>query len=253
MIGVALITGATSGIGEALAHLLASKNIKLILSGRNLERLQKLAEETGAESLVVADLRTEEGVHKILEAVKTHLPDLLINNAGFGLYGEALSHPLEEEIAIAKVDALAPLTLTLETARLWIQNQKKGVILNVSSVAGEHPGPGMSIYAASKSFLSSFSSSLHDELKEKGVDILVSCPGMVTTNFAKRAAGKEVKVSGPVMSAEFAARQIWWQIEKRKEKHIFDWRYRWGTYLAKFLLPCSVVKRMIWKRIQERL
>ncbi len=78
----------------------------------------------------------------------------------------------------------------------------------------------MSIYAASKSFVTSFSSSLHEELKEQGVDILVSCPGMVTTNFAKRAAGKEVNVSGPVMSAAFAARRSGGRLKKEK-RNIF--------------------------------
>jgi short-subunit dehydrogenase len=251
---LALITGASSGIGSALAHLLASKGIGLILSGRDKARLEEVAKQTGAKLSIEADLRKEEGRTKVIEIIRTHVPDLIINNAGFGAYGGALSIPLKEQIEMIDVNITALLECTLEGARALIQKKKKGVILNVSSVAGEYPTPGMSVYGATKAFVTSFSRALNTEFKPYGVDVLVSCPGMVVTDFANRAAKKPVVQKGaPAMTAEFAALEIWKQIEKKKEKHIFNSLYRLISWLAKFLVPTTLVKKVMWKRINDRI
>lgn len=254
MIQKALITGASSGIGEALAYLLASKGIELILSGRNEDHLKKLGKEVHAKALVVADLLTEEGRAQVLEAIRTHIPDLIINNAGFGVYGEAVTTPLEEQTGMIQVNCVALLESTLEGARALIQKGRKGIILNVSSVAGEYPTPGMSVYGASKAFVTMVSMALNTELAPKGVHVLASCPGMVATDFANRAAKKPIAIqSGPVMSKEFAAKEIWKQIQNKKEKHIFNSLYRLLAGMIGVIIPVSVIKKAIWKRINERI
>lgn len=251
---LALITGASSGIGEALAYLLTSKGISLILSGRNGEKLKKLAQDVQAKKIVVADLSTHEGRQPVIDVIREMAPDLIINNAGFGLYGEAISHPVSEQVAILEVNGAAVLELTLEGSHALVRAGKQGVILNVSSVAGELPGPGMSVYSASKSFVTMLSHSLDYELSPKGVEVLVSCPGMVDSDFSNRAARKKSELSGgPVMSVQFAAEQIWKQIETRKKKHIFNPFYRWSSWVAKNFTPRSVVNKLIYHRIKKRL
>jgi uncharacterized protein len=244
----AFLTGATSGIGKALAKLLASKGYALVLSGRNEENLQKLGEELGAR-YVTADLEKEKERRLLIEAVKNEPFDLFINCAGFGMYGEMLSVPVHRQMSILEVNAAAPIELTLEAARALISRKKKGVILNVSSVAGDFCSPGMGLYGPAKACLTNFSRTLNTELAPKGVHVLVSCPGMVDTQFAQRAAGKSVKLRGIVMTPEFAAQEILEQIERRQEKRTFNWFYR----LSVMLTPISLAKKLIWKRMQERL
>ncbi|MCC5832033.1 MAG: SDR family NAD(P)-dependent oxidoreductase [Chlamydiales bacterium] len=243
----ALITGATSGIGEGLAHLLASKGYRLILSGRNEERLRELGKKLDAE-WVAADLAEKAGLSRLIETVEREIPDLLVNSAGYGMYGEALSIPVEKQMAILEVNAVAPIELTLRAAHALVAAKKRGVILNVSSIAGDFCSPGMGLYGPAKACLTNFSRTLNTELSPKGVHVLVSCPGMVSTRFADRAAGKHVNVRGVVMTPEFAAREIWKQIEKRQEKRTINWFYR----LSVLLTPISLAKKLIWKEIQER-
>lgn len=244
----ALITGATSGIGEALAHLLSSKGYTLILSGRNEQRLQELAKQFQA-TYVTANLEDKIERSKLIETIKKELPDLLINGAGFGMYGEMLSVTLEEQMAILEVNATAPIALTLEAARALVAADKKGVILNIASVAGEFYSPGLGLYGPAKACLINFSRTLNFELAPRGIHVLVSCPGKVATHFADRAAGKHVELHGMVMTPQFAAKQIWKQIKKRQEKRTFNGFYRLSALLA----PASIVKKMIFKEITKRL
>ncbi len=207
----ALITGASSGIGEALASLIASKGFFLILSGRNESRLRQVAKSLKAD-YVVADLEKKEERRVLIEVVRRELPELIVNCAGYATYGEALSLSLEEQMALLEVNAVAPIELTLESARALIGAKKKGVILNVSSTAGEYPAPGMGLYGSAKACVTHFSRTLNTELAPKGVHVLVSCPGMVASNFANRAAGKPITLRGPVMTPQYAAEQIWKQM-----------------------------------------
>ena len=250
----ALITGASSGIGEALARLLAQKGYALILTGRNQDKLQSLASELTAEKIIAADLNKKDERQKIVSCIREKTPELVINNAGFGIYGDVMTLSVEQQLSIIEVNALAATELTLEAARALINVQKQGMIVNISSVAGEYPCPGMSVYGASKAFVTSLSRALNTELSSKGVNVLVSCPGMVDTNFASRAAKKNITPSGgPILSPLFAAEQIWQQIEKKQEKHIFNWQYRLASWLATYLAPTSLVKKIIWNQIKQRI
>lgn len=250
----ALITGASSGLGKHLAHLLASKNIPLILSARNQTRLEQVAKSVNAQETLLADLSKKVDRAKLISLIHQKKPDLVINNAGFAIYGDALSIPVQEQLDILEVNGAAALELTLEAARTLIAAKREGVIVNVSSIAGDHPCPGMSVYGGAKAFLTMSSQALNEELKEKGVHVLVSCPGMVATEFANRAAKKELtQVKGVVLQPNYAAEQIWKQICLKKEKYIFNWQYRVSSFLATHFTPVKIVKRIIWNRIKQRL
>ena len=250
----ALITGASSGIGEVLARLLAAKGYALILTGRDQQRLEKIAHELKAQSWIVADLQKPAQRQEIVTLIREELPELVVNNAGFGIYGDALSIPVSDQLSILEVNAAAPLEFTLEAVRAWALAGKKGIVMNISSVAGEYPCPGMSVYGASKSFITNVSCALNSELNSKGIYVLASCPGMIATDFVNRAAGKPIHLKqGLIMTATYAAEQIWRQIEERQEKHIFNWQYRLGSMFATRFMPSSWVKKIIWNRIKQRL
>jgi short-subunit dehydrogenase len=252
----ALVTGATSGIGEALSILLASKHIPLILTGRNEPKLcflKRKLEKKIPVHFIIADLKNFEDRKKIHAAVQDLNADLVINNAGFGIYGDTIKTQTSEQMEILEVNAAAVLETTLETARFWVKNKKKGVILNVSSASSFHPAPGMNVYAASKGFVTLFSKALNTELENTGVRVLVSCPGQVDTSFAERAARKKMRRHEPAMSSEFAANQIWRQIQTLKDCKTFNWQYRLVSWMAIHLLPEKFVKRIIYNRVKSRL
>lgn len=241
----ALITGASSGIGEALARLFAKKGISLILSGRNEQKLQKLKEELSNDvviEIVIADLKEKTGRLKLISKIQEGNIDLLINNAGFGINGKALSHLTNELLEIVEVNAVATLELTLEAAHSFLKFKKKGVILNVSSVAGFYVIPNLVVYSATKTFVNSFSEGLDYELKKNGIRVLTSCPGKVNTMFSTRASWGQEKppVDQFVMKVDYAANEIWNQIISETSIHIFDWRYRFATYLC-FFIPKKLI------------
>lgn len=253
---LALVTGATSGIGEALARLLASKNVKLLLTGRNRKKLQQLKEDLSSQIEVdtcAVDLASPEGRRCLVEWMKDKKPDLIVNNAGFGLYGEAFHFSVDEQMAIIQVDVLAVVEITLQAVNMFIEAKREGTILNVSSAAGYQIFPNLTTYAASKAFVNAFSRSLDFEVKPKGIRVLLSCPGQVSTGFFSRASNRDVdnRSNALVMSATFAANALWRQIESGKAVEIFDWKYKIGNYLSR-LIPtrwlAPILQRIISKR-----
>lgn len=255
----ALITGATSGIGKALSSLLAEQHINLILTGRNEQQLEQLRHQFEAHIQVktlAIDLNEKSQRAQLVQLIQQLAPDLVINNAGFGFYGEALSYPTEQQLNILEVNGLAVLELTLEAARALIAQNKKGVILNVSSVAAFQVFPYLAVYAASKTFVNQLSLALDEEMRSYGVRVLVACPGKVNTDFQKRAGGEtDVKAEPGVMSADYVAQAIWKQIQEQKPLNIINWKYKIMTYLS-YLMPRRAVsysiKEIIRKRIQPR-
>lgn len=242
---LALVTGATSGIGEALCYLLAKKGISLILTGRNDEKLNALKEKLSKQVDVItvkADLSKSEDRAELIQVIKRTGPDLVINNAGLGLYGDALTHPIERQMHLFEVNGKAYLELTLTAIQALISRKKSGTILNVSSVAGYFIYPGFSVYAASKAFVNVFSQSLDFEYKDKGIRILASCPGMINTNFSERAAGHPVRTEPKISSMDvgFAAEEIWRQIQSGKALHVFNFKYRFFA-----LLSCIIPRRWL--------
>lgn len=257
---LALVTGASSGIGEALSLLLASKGISLILSGRDEQRLlnvtKKIRDQYQVQvSLIFCELNDPEDRLKLIDAIHHHVPDLIINNAGFGLYGDALTHRTEDQLKILSVDGSALLELTLEGARTLILANKPGVILNVSSAAGFMPYPSFAVYAAAKAFVNSFSEAFDEEVRTNNVRVLAACPGMVATNFSVHAGSRNATQNrnpSMVMKSEFVAEEIWKQIVKEQKVKIINWKYRWMIFLIKYVLPKSLVLNKIRSVVKGR-
>lgn len=241
----ALITGASSGIGEALARLLASKGISLVLTGRNIDKLEELQRELSHEvpvEIIAIDLASNDERKQLVKVIQNRQVDLLINNAGFGLYGKAYNKHSKELLEMIEVDVSAVVHLTVETAKALVEKGKPGTIMNISSAAAFQAMPNLATYAAAKAFVNSFSESVDFELCKKGVRVLVACPGKVQTPFSNRASGGKVKSSqGPfVMTPDFAAQQIWKQIIRQKRFNIFHWPYKIGTLFSS-IFPKSLV------------
>ena len=258
MATLALITGASSGLGTALAKLLAQDQVPLFLTGRNKAALEKLQNELISQtevSIFVADLSLPKERSALLAEISKRKPDLLINSAGFGLYGKALSHPLAEQTTMLEVNALALTEITLETARALISDKKPGVIMNISSAAGFFPTPSFAIYSASKTYVTHFSRSFDAEVKKEGIRVLVSCPGQIKTSFRERASsGLNKNQKGfEAMSVEKAARLILKQIRNKKPIEIIDFRYKVLVFLARFLLPKGLVQKQLQTEIERRI
>lgn len=250
-----LVTGASSGIGHALCHLLADLGVSLLITGRDTKKLELLANALKDRVEVTyfpADILQSEGRQAIVEHIHKKVPDLVINNAGFGLYGDAISYSTQEQEGVLIANGNAVLEFTLEAAKALRSRKKKGVICNIASVAAFQVGPSMAVYSASKAFVVKMSKALDFELAPEGIRVLVSCPGMVETQFAKRAGGEYQGNRFLVMSSEFAAKEIWQQIQKQKRCHLFDWKYRVMVALTA-LLPESISAKIIQKSISARL
>ena len=211
-----LITGATGGIGKAFAELLAAKGHEhLFLVARNGDELNRIVGvETARHQVSVHTLSLDLGRHDAGELIAGELtarglcPEVIINNAGFGLAGRADSLPLEEQIAMIDVNIRALSDLTLRFLPGMVKRGKGGVI-NVSSVAAFMPGPYMASYYASKAYVLSFTQALAREVKGSGVTITALCPGPVSTGFQDRAALDTsrlvYRLSRPQSASEVAA------------------------------------------------
>ena len=251
---VALVTGASSGIGLELAKILAGKGFELILCGRNEKVLSELASslEVKAE-ILVGDLRTQEGQKALLDTIQQKHPDLVINNAGLGYYGEIT---LEESQEVIDVNCSALVVSTLQACQMFLQQKKPGVICNVSSAFAFVPAPLMSVYGASKAFVNAFSLAKDIEMSPLGVRVLTSCPGQVQTAFRTRASKGKSPQRGEgnaffVMSAEKVAQEIYKQIQKGQALRIIDWKTRLLIFVAK-LIPRQLVAAILQREIRKR-
>jgi hypothetical protein len=185
---ICLITGASAGIGAELARVFAQHGHALVLTARREAQLEKLADEIAAKGharphVIVADLGTPDGPAHLAEALLAAglEPSFVINNAGFGLLGEAANLDRAQQLAMIDLNVRALTDLSLR----WVESitRYRGGILNVASIAGFLPGPGMAIYNATKAFVVSFTEALHQELKSDGVRVCALCPGPVDTEF----------------------------------------------------------------------
>lgn len=251
----ALITGATSGIGEQLAHLLACEGLRLLLVGRDRERLAKLANELAPMVDVhplFCDLARPEERASLVRVIHDEAPDLVVNCAGLAFYGNALHHETKSHLRVVEVNDAALVELTLEAARTLIARKAEGVIVNVSSIISGMVCPGAAIYAASKAFVDSFSQAVDVEFSPYGVRVLTACPGQVATEFLMRASGGKV-TSHPrgAMVPTDCAKAIWHQIQKGDRIYRFNWKYRWIERLVR-LLPKSLLYRRLYALLSER-
>ena len=200
---LAVVTGASSGIGRELARLAADDGHDLIVLARRADRLAALAGELSAlgaaTEAVVVDMAQPTGAQAVGEAVAGRPVDVLVNDAGVGGRGRfATERQLATDLAMIQlnVTTLVGLTGLLLPSML---ERHRGAILNASSIAGYLPGPGQAVYNASKAFVTSFSQALSEETRGTGVRVTALCPGPVATEFASVAGYPRPTSRNPLM------------------------------------------------------
>ena len=181
---VAIVTGASAGLGVDFARQLSKRGHRLVLVARRKDRLEELAQELGNARAVAIDLSKKDAVAKLLADVEANgeTVDLLVNNAGFGLIGRFadLDAKRERQMIDLNVGALTDLCRAVTPGMI---KRKSGGIINVASTAAFQPGPKMAVYFATKAFVLSLSEALHEELKPHGVKVTCLCPGPTRTEF----------------------------------------------------------------------
>jgi len=189
---VCLITGASAGIGAALARVFAQHGHELVLTARRVSQLDSLADDIAAAgyprpSVIAADLVSADGVAHLAEAMRALgvEPAIVVNNAGYGLLGGADRRDPADTLAMIDLNARAMTDLSLRF--IDSVTRHRGGILNVASIASFLPGPGMAVYHATKAYVLSLSEALHQELRSSGVRVCALCPGPVDTEFNGRA------------------------------------------------------------------
>jgi short-subunit dehydrogenase len=197
---VAVITGASSGIGAELARIFAARGHEVVMVARSEDALTALANEIGAAGharphVLAMDLSRLDGGARLGHelAARGVDPAFVVNNAGFGLVGSAAEVDRNEQLNMVDLNVRTLTDLSLR----WIDRvrEHRGGILNVASVAGFLPAPGMAVYYASKAFVLSFTEALHYELKSQGVRVTALCPGPVPTQFQARSGMKPVPMA----------------------------------------------------------
>lgn len=207
----ALITGASSGIGRDMARILSSNGYDLILVARRKDKLEALKKELQAEvSIICMDISSTFNCMKLYNKVKKENIDILINNAGFGLFGEFNSTNLDKELDMIDVNIKSLHTLTKLFLNDFVKKDS-GYILNVASSAAFLPGPLMATYYATKAYVLRLTSSINEELRrnKSNVYIGVLCPGPVNTEFNSVAGVKfSIKSLESYDVAEYAIKKM---------------------------------------------
>lgn len=207
----ALVTGASSGIGRKIAYTLADKGIDLVLVSRSIGDMDNIKKNVQVDvEIIKLDLSKEENVYKLYEDCKDKGIDILINNAGFGLFGFFDETNLDRELEMIDLNIKCVHILT----KLFLQDFKKkdsGYILNVASSAGFMAGPRLSTYYATKNYVLKLTMAINEELRKAHSKVQVSalCPGPVNTNFNKVAKGNfSIKEVSPEYVAKYAIKKL---------------------------------------------
>lgn len=181
---VALITGASAGLGTDFARQLSATGARLVLVARRKERLDALAAELGNARAVGLDLSKPDAADKLMADLALHGEhiDLLVNNAGFGLTGRLHTQDAKRLREMVDLNCGVLTELTCAAVPAMVQ-RRRGGILNVASTAAFQPGPGMAVYFATKAYVLSLTEALHEELKGYGLHVSALCPGPTKTEF----------------------------------------------------------------------
>jgi uncharacterized protein len=256
---IALITGASGGIGLELARIFARESHDLALVARSHDKLKSIAEDLqqtyGVQvKYYTKDLSissTPEEIFEVLQSEGGNI-DVLVNNAGFGWRGEFAKMELSDALEMIQVNITSLTHLT----RLFLPGmieRKRGKILNVASTAAFQPGPLMATYYASKAYVLSFSEALSEELEGTPVTVTALCPGPTATGFGARAGFANEKIIGNLLSMNSytVALEGYKGLMKGKPLVVSGWKNWLGTQLIRFLprpIPARLIKRVQKKR-----
>ena len=227
-----LITGASSGIGKEMAKYLSSLGYDLVIVARNKKQLEEIKKEVNREVEIFAyDLSKIDNCYKLYNELEKDKIDVVINNAGFGLFGDYKDTDMDTELNMIDLNVKALHVLT----KLFINNPNTKYILNVASSAGlMRGGPLMSTYYATKSYVCNYSFALYEELRRNKSNKVISvlCPGPVDTNFNNRA---NVKFSVKSLDAKYVARYAIDKMFKKKLIIVPGLGVRMGLFFMKFI------------------
>lgn len=230
----ALITGASSGIGRDMAYYLAELGIDLILVARRSQRLEEIKNNVKVKVKIISmDLQKEENVFKLHEKVQKEDIDILINNAGFGLFGMTSKTDLQRELEMIDVNIKAYHILTKLFLSDFIKKDK-GYILNVCSSAGFLIGPRLNTYYATKNYITKFTMGIYEELKHQNSHVHISalCPGPVRTEFNQVAHGIfSIKEMPSKKVAKYAIDKMF----RHKLIIVPGWSVKLGLFLNRFI------------------
>jgi len=256
---IALITGASNGIGLELAKIFARESHDLALVARSHDKLKYIAEDLqqtyGVQVKYYAKdfsiSSTPEEIYEVLQSEGGNI-DVLVNNAGFGWRGEFSQMELTDVLGMIQVNITALTHLT----RLFLPGmieRRRGKILNLASTAAFQPGPMMATYYASKAYVLSLSEALSEELQGTGVTVTAFCPGPTATGFGKRAGFVNEKIFGDLLSMDShtVALEGYKGLMKGKPLVISGWKNWLGTQLVRFIprpLPARLIKKVQQKR-----
>ena len=259
---VILITGASGGIGEAVARKLAAKNYHLLLVARNEHKLQKLSNElTTAHGVVVeyivADLAQTDGPFKVWSEIdkRNLVVTVLVNNAGVGSSGEFVTNELQHELKILQLNNNAMVAfchLFLNT----VPKDEQVSIINIGSMASFFPSPYMAVYAASKAFVRSFTQALAEECRPHNIHVLFFAPGLTSSNFMNieandNAWGRTLTDKAPTQTPNEVADELIGAWEKRKPSQISGKQNRMAFRLTA-LIPNSIIARIFATQKRNR-
>lgn len=239
----ALVTGASSGIGRDIAKELASRGYEVILVARNIDKLNEVKSELENKATIIqADLRDRQKCEQIVKDVG--YVDILVNAAGFGVFGEFDQTDLDKELDLIDTNVTALHILT----KLFLKEMVKknsGYILNVASIAGHMPGPLMATYYASKAYVVRLSQSINYEMKKKGYNVKVGIlsPGPVNTNF-NNVAG--VKFNLKSLSSNYVARYTVDKMLKGKVDITPGVSIKFARFFAK-IIPANIMAIFTYK------
>jgi short-subunit dehydrogenase len=242
---VAVITGASAGLGVEFARQLSRRGHRLVLVARRKDRLQELAAELGNARTIALDLATPGASARLLRDVEAAGENisLLVNNAGFGLIGRFAELDAERQRAMIDLNVGALTELCRGVAPQMLA-RKSGAILNVASTAAFQPGPKMAVYFATKAFILSLTEALHEELKPHGIKVSCLCPGPTRTEFGEVAGfGGNSLFDRVAMRADDVVRIGLKGLEKNKAVVVAGWINKLGAASTRFA-PRSVVRKI---------
>jgi short-subunit dehydrogenase len=245
---VALVTGASSGIGEVFARKLAARGFQLILVARREDRLRKLATELGPQTqILVADLNIPEDVARVEEAIVTcDRFELLVNNAGFGSLGRFWTADLARQEEMHRVHVMATVRLTHGALRTMVP-RNRGAVISVASVAGFGTAPGAVSYCATKAWINLFTEGLDMELRtqESAVQVQALCPGFTYSEFHDVVAVNRSTIPRWLwLETDYVVEYSLRALEKRQWLVIPDWKYQAGVMVLRHL-PWFVRRRFV--------
>lgn len=243
--GKALITGASSGIGREFSYILSNMGYELILVARRMDKLEETKNNCSTScELIKADLSSEKEIYQLYESLKNEDIDILINNAGFGIFGEFTKTDLDKELNMLELNIKSVHILT----KLFLNDFKrknKGYILNVASSAAFLPGPLMSTYYATKAYVKNLTLAISEELKKDNSEVYIGalCPGPVETEF-NDVAGVSFGVKS--LKSDYVAKYAINKMFKKKILIVPGFIMKCGVFFQK-LLPYKLLLKISYK------